>query len=256
MSSKTFSLNIPFEIRKAMSICQTIADTVGNNLKLKPLPAGNLLSVKESGRWESEDGESARTTVTCRYEGGMVVKINLSGHEDSHFGFQWSVKGAATIRCYTACSNNVGFDNADGDTKVEFRINRFSGLKAQQQIEAAAKRGGFLWSQKAGRRNTYIFAEDIERMHEEGLTLEQINTLLRRARRCVRFFEGDGCPVNNYYGGEKAAELTWLAEFEAEFPWGNEAKTANEWREKYAKEQNTKGHRPLRTLTMRESHIQ
>lgn len=55
------------------------------------------LSVRESNmvEWEDDDGaDCASTTMTFRFEGGMVIRIQLDGHWDSSYGFQWSVRSA------------------------------------------------------------------------------------------------------------------------------------------------------------------
>lgn len=108
---KIVSQSFPYELRIARDTANAVAAQalVVYQGYIKPPFLGEL-SVKESCavEWENEDGDiEARTTFTFRYEGGTSVRIQMKGHDDCSYGFQWQVE-AAFLTLYMDTEAAVG----------------------------------------------------------------------------------------------------------------------------------------------------
>ena len=220
MNTKLFASSFPYEIRKAIADCNWIKGVVERDAALKADHSGFLLSVKESNRREREEGDSSETTVTCRYENGLVVRLVLIGHQDSHFGFLWQSK-VATVRCFQQGANG---GPGDDEGKIEFSFHLSHRL--EETLPQLIKRLGLAWSKKAGVRNSRIFAGSEKNMREEGLDEKTIQILLNRARRalrhydgvgnCAHYYTGDAMKSTNNSGAGLVSGLAWLSDFASE----------------------------------------
>lgn len=95
MTTKNFNISFPYFVRQALPYAEAAAKVLGSVPELRSNDyCGPILSISESNYEvfsENSGGDyTEKTTVTVRFEGGTVVKVDMYGTADPHYyGFQW-----------------------------------------------------------------------------------------------------------------------------------------------------------------------